>query len=115
MNKRELKHLYMDTTLSEFAQTLEYYIDVLFHSDLDSITVWRTKRNYNQDAMWCTEWGEFVERYIKDSCGKYWCTEYAPRNGKSGSCRHLVACVTPDKAYTLYRDGRLELVKEVTP
>ncbi len=54
--------------------------------DIDEITVYRAEREIGSDAFYCKDLGE---AYLKEDspCGKN-CTEYAPRNGKNGNCRH---------------------------
>lgn len=49
------------------------------------LTVWEPKTGTG--TFWCDEHNEGFES-SDDSCGKFKCDYYVPRNGKNGRCRH---------------------------
>ena len=62
------------------------------NSGLDEIEVTEAKRTTGEDYFFCTEFQDIGE--VGQDCGKQ-CSQYKPRNGKNGRCRHSGFCYEP--------------------
>ena len=70
----------------------------------DSVEVYEGVRVTGDGHFYCSEYDEVGDsRY--SVCGNY-CNKYAPRNGRSGRCRHSKNCYEPGEKVTLYNPKR---------
>lgn len=65
---------------------------------------------YRSEDGWCLE-NKFVLGI--DSCGKYNCDDYIPRNGKNGICKHHSFCLKETgRKWNVYGDGSFKKTSE---
>lgn len=84
---RSTKKLYFNQVDPDLCYPLSYFKDMLA-SDPDApevMTLLEAEREYGTGFFTCQHFGQVGES--KESCGKL-CEGYAPRNGKSGICKH---------------------------
>ena len=77
------------------------------------ITFVEAKIEYGTEYFWCSHWGASYLKEDRFTCGKI-CSEYAPRNGKSGRCRHNKNCYEITDKYFKLKNGRLKRVNNGT-
>jgi hypothetical protein len=70
----------------EWCYSESYIRDVMEDEEIEEITVYRAQREKNADSFYCHEYGQ-VGLKSETECGKS-CQGYAPRNGRSGICKH---------------------------
>jgi hypothetical protein len=70
---------------AEYPIDLDWYKARMRELGRTSITVYKGQRYRDEHQIWCKEYQAASER---GECGKQ-CGSYAPRNGRSGACRHL--------------------------
>ena len=77
---------YFKASDSEVCYTLEYFNDLMRENNLTEMRAYEAIPDRTTGCFWCK-----VECFCgdnsRDSCGKQ-CRQYAPRNGKSGCCKH---------------------------
>ena len=73
-------------------------------SELTEIEIFPAKIVIGESYAYCSEWGEIIDTEDK-SCGKQ-CSEYSPRNGKSGRCRHSKNCYEPSDEPIILRQPK---------
>jgi hypothetical protein len=92
--------LYFPDLNPEFCYTLDAIEDMMLNDERKSAVLTEAKRDVGGDHFFCKEHGECYER-IRFYCGSH-CKEYAPRNGKSGICKHWGHTFSPtDKTITV--------------
>ena len=77
------------------------HIEEMKQADIDEITLNLAERETGTTHFYCHELG-FVGEKSEGGCGRE-CKAYAPRNGKSGACKHI--------GYTYDNTGRMFLLK----
>lgn len=112
-----MKKLYMRAhkTCNKFFDSDEFCYELShFQTDIDDgveVFLLEYQRDIGSGDMWCKANSEPMEN-TKEYCGKLNCSDYVPRNGKSGRCNHLDNCFAPTgKVFRLTEKG-LELVEE---
>ena len=83
---------YFDGNEEEHCYTLDCFIERL-GGWLDEITVYPAVMVVGVGVYYCQKFGEVGE--VGEGCGKQ-CSEYKPRNGKNGRCRHSANCYEAD-------------------
>ena len=78
---------YFEIGGSECCEPLQSFIDRIDDEEKE-IHLYLAKRAYGSEFMWCVKEGEIIEQG-DFACGKHNCTNYEPRNKKSGRCRWL--------------------------
>lgn len=72
----------------------------LYEQGIERVEAFEAKMEVGGDGFWCNEFQE-VGMNGEYTCGKI-CDKYAPRNGKSGRCRHHRNCYEmTDKKVTI--------------
>ena len=74
----------------------QYFIDMLKDDDARKsyiLDVWNPV--IGVEGFWCKYHGEAYES-TKGICIKFECSEYTPRNGKSGCCKYRSNCFEPN-------------------
>jgi hypothetical protein len=82
------KKIYFDDTDEEYGYMLDFWREKLKDEDLEEIILFPGIREINSDYFTCQEIGDCMEKN-DTTCGKAWCDDYVPRNGKSGICNPL--------------------------
>lgn len=72
--------------------TEEYIRQVMDDEEISEIKVFEAVREKGGDTFYCWHYGEAGMK-SDSGCGKS-CEAYAPRNGKSGNCKHHGPCST---------------------
>jgi len=67
---------------------LRHHLKYMVENNLKQMTIFEAERETEVDYFHCKKFGEIGE---KGMCGKD-CSEYRPRNGKSGICNHTGYC-----------------------
>ena len=96
-----MKKYYFASKDDEMCYSMNYFKELMEYEGFDEIELIKAKRYYGEDYFWCKEFYTFEERSDND-CGK-WSDGYAPRNGKSGCCKHysLIFYEPSDKIFKL--------------
>lgn len=90
----------------EYVWPLSEFIRHISEGETDEFILEEEKRDIG-GPMWCQESSDFVE---PGYCGKMWCEEYSPCNGKSGRCKRLKnGFVGTGRLFRLTRDGLTEV------
>lgn len=77
-----------------------YHIDYMLMENLPEITLTEAKREVGASMFFCRHHHEVGDK-SEGGCGKI-CMEYAPKNGKSGCCKHCAPVYSPtDKKITI--------------
>lgn len=84
--------LYFQTKESEYCQSLESFKNEMKINDVKEMTVYEAVKDDSKDYFFCQAVGEVTEN--NGICGRD-CTDYEPRNGKSGICNHKSCCYFP--------------------
>jgi len=101
---------YFEIGGSECCEPLQSFIDRIDDGEKE-IHLYLAKRAYGSEFMWCVKEGEIIERG-DFACGKHNCTNYEPRNKKSGRCRWLENTFEEiGKELILTKDGLKEVSK----
>jgi hypothetical protein len=83
---------------SEVCYSLEYFLGEMRAGGLTEMDVYKAKKYKDADYFFCRAVQECGE---KGGCGSD-CKDYAPRNGKSGCCKHYSnALFEPDVLITI--------------
>ena len=77
------------------------HIEDMKQAEIEGITLYLAERETGVTHFYCRELG-FVGEKSEGGCGRE-CKSYAPRNGKSGACKHI--------GYTYDNTGRMFLLK----
>jgi len=87
-NLGEFMNFYFSKDEEGFCYSLDYFDDgtILNLAEVDT----------DKSHFYCRAHGEPYEK--EDSCGKV-CSEYEPRNGRSGMCKHQGRCFVPTGNY----------------
>lgn len=97
MNQRELYFLSVD---DEWCHTRD---DIFEETNLDEVEAYVAERFKSKGIFWCKE-HSFCGDDSRETCGKWNCDEYEPRNGRSGCCKHYSTVLyTAGKKVTLKR------------
>ena len=76
--------LYFPEFDDEHCYPLEHHIEKAKEDSQKDIVLFEATKYKETEYVFCKEFFEWGE---KDGCGKI-CDKYAPRNGKSGICKH---------------------------
>ncbi len=87
--------------LDEMCRPLSYHINEMVHEGVDELTLNLAEREIGSDFFYCRKF-DVVGEKSEWGCGRE-CKHYAPRNGKSGACKHI--------GYTYDNTGRMFLLK----
>lgn len=89
---------YFETKESETCYDLESIKDMMRADGITERTVFEAIKDNVGGYFWCKAIGEVGE---KGQCGKQ-CSDYEPRNGKSGCCKYFGSLYTAtDKTLTV--------------
>ncbi len=96
-----MSKLYFETVDGEFCYDLGTIKDRMRIDEIKEKTVFLAKKDdsIKNDYFWCRAVGEVGE---KGHCGKD-CSDYEPRNGKSGCCKYF--------ASTYYASEEIKIIK----
>jgi len=89
------------SNLDDICIRISSHIEDMKQADLEEITLYLAERETGVSHFYCRELG-FVGEKSEGGCGRE-CKHYAPRNGKSGACKHI--------GYTYDNTGRMFLLK----
>lgn len=78
---------YFNEFNEETAYTLDYHIEQAKENRLSEIVLFKAIPYKENGYFWCHVIGESGEEKEGVGCGLF-CNDYAPKNGKSGMCRH---------------------------
>lgn len=97
----------------EYAWPLKEFKTRIAEGETEAFILEEEKRDIGGE-MWCWLHGIFVERgHICGDCGKR-CSDYKPRNGRSGCCRNLSnGFVRTGKWFKLTKEG-LKAVEQLS-
>jgi len=70
-----------------FSMSMEEVKAYMMENELSEMTVFKAKKIKVEGMRFCKIDGMF--EHFSDACGRNWCNNYDPRNGKSGCCKHL--------------------------
>jgi hypothetical protein len=82
-----------DYESAEKCFTLESMYEYMKDNGLTTLKIYPAKMLVGEDFYYCDE--HQFSGIVGDGCGKD-CSEYNPRNGKNGRCRHSKNCYVPD-------------------
>lgn len=74
----------------EHGRLISWHLDYMRENGIPEMKVYEGEPEYDTDHFYCKEYFE-VGLKSEGSCGKI-CEGYAPRNGKSGRCKHSTHC-----------------------
>jgi hypothetical protein len=95
-----MKNFYFENEDSEICYTKEHFIQKMIDDEITEIEVYKAEKEKIKGVFWCHYYSLFGENSY-DACGKD-CKQYAPRNGKSGCCKHYTSTLfTPIEKVTL--------------
>lgn len=80
------KKLYFEDEDAEICYPEEHFIDHMKFEGIEAMEVNEAFPDKMKGIFWCKHEG-FCGDDSSEACGKQ-CTAYAPRNGKSGCCKH---------------------------
>lgn len=78
------QQFYFENVDAEYCYTEDHFIDQMKMEGITEMTVLKAIPGTEPDFFWCKHYGQMGE---KGGCGSI-CKEYAPKNGKSGCCKH---------------------------
>ena len=84
-----MRELFFKSTDDEFCYTEEHFIVEMEENGIDEMIVFEADKMMRSDIFYCKKHGGIGE--TAESCGKQ-CSDYNPRNGKSGCCKHRGFC-----------------------
>jgi hypothetical protein len=76
---------------SENCYTKDYFIEEMKERGVTEIEVYPAVIMIGEPFFWCSVISECFEKG-ENSCGKFNCNHYKPRNGKNGICRFYRNC-----------------------
>lgn len=77
---------------------LDAHIDYMLFNGINEMDLWLAECETKVSHFFCKAFGEVGERF---QCGT-WCQHYAPKNGKSGACKHFgYTYEQTDRCFTL--------------
>lgn len=91
------KYYFMNVD-DEHCHTKKDILDMMKWDEVETKEVFEAVRETGTDYFYCKEHGE-VGDISEGDCGRS-CSDYAPRNGKSGCCKHRGYCYTPGNKVT---------------
>jgi hypothetical protein len=97
--------VYFSELEEDYANPLDYIIDMMKDEGLDKIEVALAERDLKSNYIYCKAIDDSMDKTLED-CGKK-CEDYEPRNGKFGCCKHRGYTYSPGKEFILTRDGKL--------
>ncbi len=65
---------------------IEAHLDYMQENNINKMEVFEAKREKATGYFFCKYHLEVGE--VAQSCGKQWCENYVPNNGKNGRCKH---------------------------
>jgi ABC-type uncharacterized transport system ATPase subunit len=89
------QYFFKDSIMSN---TKDQILGYMKENELSELTVYEAKRIKDKQFFYCKLHG-MAERNNM-TCGKKWCSEYKPKNGKSGCCKHVGNLYETGKAVT---------------
>lgn len=78
----------------EACRTISQWKDYMKFEMLKTGTLFKANIDRTSGYGYCIQFYEFTEK--GETCGKKICRRYAPRNGKSGMCKHQRPCYDYD-------------------
>jgi len=78
--------MYYFSKHSEGCYKWGYFLDYMRENNIKEMTVFEAKRELHTGYFFCKYYLEVGT--VGESCGKNWCENYEPNNGKNGRCRH---------------------------
>ena len=85
--KTDMKNkFYFKNEDAELCYSKEHFIEGMEDEGITEMEVLEANPDSKSDYFWCKEHG-FCGDDTRETCGSE-CKEYAPRNGKSGCCKH---------------------------
>ncbi|PKP01818.1 MAG: hypothetical protein CVU11_14070 [Bacteroidetes bacterium HGW-Bacteroidetes-6] len=101
------KKCYFSSIEEDSALPIDYLLDEMKDRELEQINVWECVRDIGSDYSFCKSFREYIDK-SESTCNKKECTEYSPRNGKGGCCKHRGFTYQPsEKEFILTLDGKL--------
>lgn len=98
---------YFSELEEENAYSIEYLLEEMKEQELTEIDVSLSVRDLKSDYFYCKELNEVCDKPPDgEPCGKL-CSDYLPRNGKSGCCKHYGFVYIPGKDFILNINGKL--------
>lgn len=95
----------------EYCYTLNRIVDEMNEQELQQVTVAKAVRETNTNYFFCKAIDLPLSKKDDDPCGKS-CSDYEPRNGKSGCCKYRGFCYEPGDEFTLTADGKLKSIAQ---
>jgi hypothetical protein len=93
---------YFSDTDSEVCYTIDYFYEQLNDNDLTQMQIYPAIRMTGEPFFWCSIICDCFE-CGENTCGKFNCNDYKPRNGKNGRCYYHRNCYTPSEiSVTIY-------------
>lgn len=106
------KQMYFcDEISEEYCYTLKRIVDEMKELKLQQVTVAKAVRETNTNYFFCKAVDECCSKDMENPCGKS-CSDYEPRNGKNGCCKHRGFCYEPGDEFTLTADGKLKSIAQ---
>ena len=100
---------FCDKISEEYCYPLKRIVDEMNELELQQVTIAKAVRETNTNYFFCKAVDECILKELDDPCGKS-CTDYEPRNGKNGCCKHRGFCYAPGEEFTLTADGKLNKI-----
>jgi|GEM_PF-1597093 len=86
------EQLYFRNEDSELCYGLKQHLEEALEEGLETITLFEAHPDPDKDYFWCQSDSSVC--FSNDNpCGKH-CTDYEPKNGKFGICKHKSHCYT---------------------
>ena len=95
----------------EYCYPLNRIVDEMNEQELQQVTVAKAVRETNTNYFFCKAIDLPLSKKDDDPCGKS-CSDYEPRNGKNGCCKHRGFCYAPGDEFTLTPDGKLKSIAQ---
>lgn len=83
-----MRKLYFKDGADEFCHDEEYFLDEMACEGIDEMIVFEADKMMHSDMFFCKKYRCVGE---VGNCGKE-CSDYNPRNDKSGCCKHRGFC-----------------------
>jgi len=97
--------VYFSELEEDYARSIEFLLAEMKEDGLKQIEVNLAERDLKSNYFYCKAIDASVDKTFT-SCGKQ-CSDYEPRNGKSGCCKYRGYTYGPGKEFILTRDGKL--------
>lgn len=82
------KEFYFKSHTAEICYNEEYFQNYMNEYNIEKMEVFKAMPIRVSGVFWCKQYQAIGSNdYSSDGCGKH-CKDYAPRNGKSGCCKH---------------------------